>query len=127
MLELYILIVCILLLLLLVSYKSTEPFDNITPKKTDYVLTACPAGSTSFNNKEGDTEGSDQYKWWNSETQSNWWDGYIRNVILLNDKAGLKKVEQYVQKVLKSQDEDGYIGYIHPNGDFVSRKEYKIK
>lgn len=62
------------------------------------------------NNKEGDAEGSDQYKWWNSETQSNWWDGYIRNVILLNDKAGLKKVEQYVQKVLKSQDEDGYIG-----------------
>ena len=37
-------------------------------------------------NKEGDTEGSEQYKWWNSETQSNWWDGYIRNVILLNDK-----------------------------------------
>ncbi len=62
------------------------------------------------NNKEGDAEGSDQYKWWNSETQSNWWDGYIRNVILLNDKAGHKKVEQYVQKVLKSQDEDGYIG-----------------
>ena len=62
------------------------------------------------NNKEGDAEGSDQYKWWNSETQSNWWDGYIRNVILLNDKAGLKKVDQYVQKVLKSQDEDGYIG-----------------
>ena len=25
------------------------------------------------NNKEGDTEGSEQYKWWNSETQSNWW------------------------------------------------------
>ncbi len=62
------------------------------------------------NNKEGDAEGSDQYKWWNSETQSNWWDGYIRNVILLNDKAGLLKVEQYVQRVLKSQDEDGYIG-----------------
>ena len=46
------------------------------------------------NNKEGDTEGSEQYKWWNSETQSNWWDGYIRNIILLNDKVGLKKVEQ---------------------------------
>ena len=62
------------------------------------------------NNKEGDAEGSEQYKWWNSETQSYWWDWYIRNVILLNDQAGLKKVEQYVQKVLKSQDEDGYIG-----------------
>ena len=62
------------------------------------------------NNKDGDMEGSEQYKWWNSETQSNWWDGYIRNVILLNDKAGLDKVKIYVQKVLKSQDEDGYIG-----------------
>lgn len=62
------------------------------------------------NNKEGDTEGSEQYKWWNSETQSNWWDGYIRNVILLNDKKGLKKVENHIQEVLKSQDEDGYIG-----------------
>lgn len=62
------------------------------------------------NNKEGDTEGSEQYKWWNSETQSNWWDGYIRNVILLNDKKGIEKVENYVQKILNSQDEDGYIG-----------------
>ncbi len=62
------------------------------------------------NNKEGDAEGSEQYKWWNSETQSNWWDGYIRNVILLNDKVGLKKVKKYVQEVLKTQDEDGYIG-----------------
>lgn len=62
------------------------------------------------NNKEGDAEGSEQYKWWNSETQSNWWDGYIRNVLLLKDKAGLKKVEKYIQEVLKSQDEDGYIG-----------------
>jgi len=62
------------------------------------------------NQKEGDAEGSDQYKWWNSETQSNWWDGYIRNVLLLNDKAGIKKVENYIQKVLKTQDADGYIG-----------------
>lgn len=62
------------------------------------------------NNKEGDAAGSEQYKWWNSETQSNWWDGYIRNLILLNDKEGLKKVEKYIQEVLKTQDEDGYIG-----------------
>jgi uncharacterized protein len=62
------------------------------------------------NNKEGDAEGSDQYKWWNSETQSNWWDGYIRNVILINDKTGLEKVKTYVEAVLKSQDADGYIG-----------------
>jgi DUF1680 family protein len=62
------------------------------------------------NQKEGDAAGDEQYKWWNSETQSNWWDGYIRNVILLNDKDGLKKVRKYVNAVLKSQDSDGYIG-----------------
>lgn len=62
------------------------------------------------NLKEGDAEGSDQYKWWNSETQSNWWDGYIRNVFLIDDKAGIEKVTQYVQRILATQDEDGYLG-----------------
>lgn len=62
------------------------------------------------NQKEGDAAGDEQYKWWNSETQSNWWDGYIRNVLLLDDTAGRKKVEQYIQAVLQSQDKDGYIG-----------------
>jgi uncharacterized protein len=62
------------------------------------------------NLKEGDVEGNEQYKWWNSETQSNWWDGYIRNAILIEDKEALLKVEHYIQNVLKSQDDDGYIG-----------------
>ena len=62
------------------------------------------------NNKEGDAEGSDQYKWWNSETQSNWWDGYLRNDFLLNDKKGMEKVKKYVETILDTQDEDGYIG-----------------
>ena len=62
------------------------------------------------NIKEGDAEGSDQYKWWNSETQSNWWDGYIRNVFLVDDKAGIEKVHLYVQRILATQDEDGYLG-----------------
>jgi DUF1680 family protein len=62
------------------------------------------------NLKEGDAEGSDQYKWWNSETQSNWWDGYIRNVFLVDDKAGIKKVNDYVQRILATQDDDGYLG-----------------
>jgi len=51
-----------------------------------------------------------QYLWWNSETQSNWRDGYIRNAILLNDKKHLPKVEKYVQYILSTQDADGYLG-----------------
>lgn len=62
------------------------------------------------NLKEGDAEGSEQYKWWNSETQSNWWDGYIRNVFLVDDKAGIEKVNEYVKRILATQDDDGYLG-----------------
>lgn len=62
------------------------------------------------NLKSGDAEGDDQYKWWNSETQSNWWDGYLRNVILLNDKNGTEKIRKYVENILATQDKDGYLG-----------------
>jgi len=66
------------------------------------------------NLKEGDAEGSDQYMWWNSETQSNWWDGYIRNAILLDDKAGIEKAKKYVYSILATQDADGYLGIYDP-------------
>lgn len=62
------------------------------------------------NLKEGDAEGDEQYKWWNSETQSNWSDGYVRNVFLLDDKKGIEKIKKYVADILATQDEDGYIG-----------------
>ena len=51
-----------------------------------------------------------QYLWWNSETQSNWRDGYIRNAILLDDKIHLAKIERYVRYILSTQDDDGYLG-----------------
>lgn len=66
------------------------------------------------NQKEGDAEGDDQYKWWNSETQSNWWDGYLRNAILLNDAKALQKVKKYINEILATQDADGYLGIYDP-------------
>ena len=62
------------------------------------------------NLKSGDAAGEEQYKWWNSETQSNWRDGYIRNALLLDDKKAIEKVKNYVDRILASQDEDGYLG-----------------
>ncbi len=62
------------------------------------------------NHKEGDAAGDEQYKWWNSETQSNWWDGFLRNVFLLDDADGMAKVKNYVENILATQDEDGYMG-----------------
>ncbi|MBK7174954.1 MAG: glycoside hydrolase family 127 protein [Bacteroidales bacterium] len=62
------------------------------------------------NLKEGDVGGDEQYKWWNSETQSNWWDGYIRYALLLDDQQAKQNVQAYIDKILSTQDEDGYLG-----------------
>lgn len=62
------------------------------------------------NLKEGDAEGDEQYKWWNSETQSNWWDGYLRNAFLLEDKKAMEKARKFIETILATQEEDGYLG-----------------
>jgi len=51
-----------------------------------------------------------QFLWWNSETQSNWLDGYIRTAVLLNDTKQLSKATQIINRLLSTQDADGYIG-----------------
>ena len=51
-----------------------------------------------------------QYLWWNSETQSNWRDGYIRNAVLLGDSVHLAKIRNYINNILSTQDKDGYFG-----------------
>lgn len=51
-----------------------------------------------------------QFLWWNSETQSNWRDGYLRSAILLNDKQHLSNLQKYVDYILSTQDKDGYLG-----------------
>lgn len=51
-----------------------------------------------------------QYLWWNSETQGNWWDGFIRTAILTKDPAALAKAQQHVDAILRTQDADGYLG-----------------
>ncbi len=51
-----------------------------------------------------------QFLWWNSETQSNWLDGFVRTAILLNDKKQLQKADLLITRLLGTQDKDGYIG-----------------
>ncbi len=65
------------------------------------------------------TTGADwevQFLWWNSETQSNWWDGYLRTALLVDDEAGLReRIEPYVMAKLATADTDGYIGIYAPD------------
>ncbi len=49
-------------------------------------------------------------QWWNSESQGNWWDGFIRNAYMVGDKASMAKADKFISHVLACQDNDGYIG-----------------
>lgn len=62
-----------------------------------------------------DTKWEVQYLWWNSETQSNWWDGFIRHAILTDYAPSLSKVDNYIDRVLSYQDENGYLGIYGPD------------
>ncbi len=66
------------------------------------------------NNPDG-AEWEVQYFWWNSETQSNWWDGYIRNAFFVNDTEEIKKIRKHIYYILSTQDEDGYLGIYQPD------------
>ncbi|MFA6127193.1 MAG: beta-L-arabinofuranosidase domain-containing protein [Bacteroidales bacterium] len=63
-------------------------------------------------------EGADweiQYLWWNSESQSNWRDGYIRQAILTGAEEHLRKVSAYLGHILSTQDSNGYLGIYDKN------------
>ncbi|EAY25345.1 beta-L-arabinofuranosidase domain-containing protein [Microscilla marina] len=66
--------------------------------------------SKDLGNKSEDKKWEVQYLWWNSETQSNWRDGYIRAAVLTSNQAILEKVQKYVEHILSCQDPDGYLG-----------------
>jgi DUF1680 family protein len=51
-----------------------------------------------------------QFMWWNSESQSNWRDGYCRAALLLDDAELRAKVDEYIDYILSRQDSDGYLG-----------------
>jgi DUF1680 family protein len=71
--------------------------------------------SKSVGNFDIDKEWEVQYLWWNSESQSNWWDGYLRHAFMLNDKKHLDRVEEFIDYILATQDEDGYLGIYAPD------------
>ncbi|HET6255329.1 MAG TPA: beta-L-arabinofuranosidase domain-containing protein [Puia sp.] len=58
----------------------------------------------------GDPAAEVQYLWWNSETQGNWRDGFIRSAILAGDPVMLTRAAVYVRRILATQDKDGYLG-----------------
>lgn len=56
-----------------------------------------------------------QFLWWNSETQSNWRDGFVRQAFLSGDVAAQHKAKAYINRILATQDADGYLGVYAPD------------
>lgn len=78
--------------------------DRITP---DAVLVELGRKDCSHYGVEGNDK---QFYWWNSETQSNWWDGYCRSALLADEKEWIDKAKAHVEEMLGYQDSDGYMG-----------------
>ncbi len=49
-------------------------------------------------------------QWWAGETLGNWWDGYLRNAYMTDNKPAISKINAIVKELLSTQDEDGYLG-----------------
>ena len=70
-----------------------------------------------------ETDWQVQFLWWNSETQSNWRDGWLRTALLLDEPACLARVRAYVNHILATQDADGYLGIYAPDLRFNFNSE----
>lgn len=56
--------------------------------------------------------------WWDSESQSNWRDGFVRSAIMLDDPKYLEATRAYLERILGTQDEDGYLGIYDEDARF---------
>ncbi len=63
-----------------------------------------------------------QYMWWNSETQGNWRDGFVRLSHYLGEPKFLAKTNEYIDYILKTAD-DGYIGIYDKDVRFSHTEE----
>ena len=72
--------------------------------------------------EDGLEENEIQFFWWNSETHSNWRDGFCRSAMLLEDEAQLARVKDYLKKVAAGSD-NGYLGIYAPDLRFAGTDE----
>ena len=71
-----------------------------------------------------DTEWSAQFLWWNAETQGNWRDGWLRHCMAVGDAADRDAARAWVERILATQDADGYLGIYAPDLRFPERGEH---
>ena len=70
-----------------------------------------------------DAAAREQFLWWNSETQSNWRDGWIRHALLVGTDVERSVARAYVDRMLSTADADGYLGIYGPGLRFPTAGE----
>ena len=61
--------------------------------------------------------------WWNGETEGNWRNGQLMMAFLAEDPASMAKAKTFVDRILASQDTDGYLGVFAPDIRFTRAGE----
>ena len=56
--------------------------------------------------------------WWPGETEGNWRDALTRLAFALDDKELMQDAREYVDRILRCQEADGYMGIFLPNERF---------
>lgn len=93
-----------------------DPQSNqhlLQPEYNDFVTRA--ASRDSRHDDQGLSLPPGPHSWWHAEMIGDWHDALIRAALLTGEPAAREKADRFVEAVLKSQDEDGYIG-VYPRG-----------
>lgn len=85
----------------------------LKPENNDFVTRA--EARDFSRDPEGYAIPPGPHSWWDGEMIGDWHDGLIRGAFLTGEPEARAKADRYVDAILKSQDEDGYIG-IYPKG-----------
>ncbi|XID90388.1 beta-L-arabinofuranosidase domain-containing protein [Paenibacillaceae bacterium WGS1546] len=59
---------------------------------------------------EGRVSGDHIRQWWNGETEGNWMDGLTRAAYVTGDPASVRHAEEYLNRIVRLAQKDGYIG-----------------
>jgi len=85
----------------------------LQPEQNDFVTRA--QSKDARRDAQGRTLPPGPHTWWDGEMIGDWHDSLVRAAFLTGEPKTREKVEHFVAAVLRSQDEDGYIG-IYPRG-----------
>ncbi len=85
----------------------------LRPENNDFVTRA--NDKDSRHDDAGFSIPPGRHRWWDAEMIGDWHDSLIRAAYLTGEPTARQKADRFVEAILKSQDDDGYIG-IYPKG-----------